>query len=274
MEALEKASKIQSQYHIAVKKMSYLDEAGNWIEPEKPNAYKFEAFLFDAFGEVDEMAVLRVKREEEFAPVKNSDDAKWNERFGKKHENNTNIPKDEEKESDGNNVGGMSNMIEIKEMKSLDEVAKKTDDNQLQEVTNEQTMRLQYLFQKLIKDAVAANNEEMEDHLVERITQNVKGDLCKELDYQFRLMEERDEERVNIRHEVEDKRNEDYYKRIDELLRQYSGKNAKQKEKNKEKNKEKTILFPSSKDKQTEKGEPKAKREFHFFRKAVEAKIE
>ena len=48
-------------------------------------------------------------------------------------------------------------------------------------------------------------------------------------------MEERDEERVNIRHEVEDKRNEDYYKRIDELLRQYSGKNAKQKEKNKEK---------------------------------------
>lgn len=206
--------------------------------------------------------------------LKNSDDAKWNERFGKKHENNTNVPKDEEKESDGNNVGGMSNMIEIKEMKSLDEVAKKTDDNQLQEVTNEQTMRLQYLFQKLIKDAVAANNEEMEDHLVERITQNVKGDLCKELDYQFRLMEERDEERVNIRHEVEDKRNEDYYKRIDELLRQYSGKNAKQKEKNKEKNKEKTILFPSSKDKQTEKGEPKAKREFHFFRKAVEAKIE
>ena len=44
------------------------------IEPEKPNAYKFEAFLFDAFGAVDKMAVLRVKREEEFAPVKNSDD--------------------------------------------------------------------------------------------------------------------------------------------------------------------------------------------------------
>ena len=42
---------------------------------ESPNAYKFEAFLFDAFGEVDEMAVLRVKREEEFAPVKNADSA-------------------------------------------------------------------------------------------------------------------------------------------------------------------------------------------------------
>lgn len=202
--------------------------------------------------------------------LKNSDDAKWNERFGKKHE--------AEKETEENSVGGMNNMIEIKEMKSLDEVPKNTNENQLQEVTAEQTMRLQYLFQKLIKDAVAENNEELEDHLVERITQNVKGDLCKELDYQFRLMEERDEERANSRHEVEDKRNEEYYKRIDELLRQYSGKNAKQKEKNKEKqkekNKEKTILFPNSKDKQADKGEPKAKREFHFFRKAVEAKIE
>ena len=166
--------------------------------------------------------------------LKNSDDAKWNERFGKKHEANANGVKEEEKETDENSVGGMNNMIEIKEMKSLDEVPKNTNDNQLQEVTKEQTMRLQYLFQKLIKDAVAENNEELEDHLVERITQNVKGDLCKELDYQFRLMEERDEERVNSRREVEDKRNEEYYKRIDELLRQYSGKNTKQKEKNKE----------------------------------------
>ena len=43
--------------------------------PDSPNAYKFEAFLFDAFGQVDDMAVLRVKREEEFAPVKNADSA-------------------------------------------------------------------------------------------------------------------------------------------------------------------------------------------------------
>ena len=202
--------------------------------------------------------------------LKSSDDAKWNERFGKRHETNANGPKEEVNELDETSIGEMNNMIEIKEIKSLDEVPKTEEDNQLQEVTKEQTMRLQYLFQKLIKDAVAANNEELEDHIVERITQNVKGDLCKELDYQFRLMEERDEERVNSRHEVEDKRNEEYYKRIDELLRQYSGKNGKQKEKNKEK----TILFPSSKDKQANKGEPKVKKEFHFFRKTVEAKIE
>lgn len=73
MEALEKASKIQSQYHIAVKKMSYLDEAGNWIEPEKPNAYKFESFIFDVFEAFDDISILRSKREENFAPIKNKE---------------------------------------------------------------------------------------------------------------------------------------------------------------------------------------------------------
>lgn len=38
---------------------------------KKPNAYKYEAFLFDAFEGLDSMVVLRVKREDEFAPVKN-----------------------------------------------------------------------------------------------------------------------------------------------------------------------------------------------------------
>ena len=60
-------------YHVAYKKANYLDKDGKIIEPDSPNAYKFEAFLFDAFGDVDEMAVLRVKREEEFAPVKNKE---------------------------------------------------------------------------------------------------------------------------------------------------------------------------------------------------------
>ena len=38
-------------------------------------AYKKATYMFDAFGSVDDMAVLRVKREEEFAPVKNADSA-------------------------------------------------------------------------------------------------------------------------------------------------------------------------------------------------------
>ena len=60
-------------YHVAYKKATYINKEGELVIPDSPNAYKFEAFLFDAFGEVDDMAVLRVKREEEFAPVKNAD---------------------------------------------------------------------------------------------------------------------------------------------------------------------------------------------------------
>ena len=60
-------------YHKAFKKAQYIDSKGNLIVPEKPNAYKFETFLFDAFESLDDMAILRVKREEEFAPVKNAE---------------------------------------------------------------------------------------------------------------------------------------------------------------------------------------------------------
>ena len=209
--------------------------------------------------------------EAKMAAVKNSEDAKWNERFGKRHETAGAVSDAEEKKDtlSGECRPDQKNMIEIKEMRSLD-----TRDNRLPEAGQAQTLRLQYLFQKLIKDAVAANNQEMADQLVERITENVKGDLCKELDYQFRLMEERDEERVAGRHALEDQRNEEYYQRIDELLRQYSGKTSKRKERNKarekakEKQKEKTIECPNAQ----ENKEPKTKKEFHFFRKAVEAK--
>ena len=74
VEAIERMGINPLPYHKAYKKAKYIDKEGNLIEPTSPNAYKFEAFLFDAFGEVDDMAILRVKREEEFAPVKNSDD--------------------------------------------------------------------------------------------------------------------------------------------------------------------------------------------------------
>lgn len=60
-------------YHTAVKKAAYVDASGAVVTPEKPNAYKFEAFIFDAFNFFDDMAILRIKREEEFAPVKNKE---------------------------------------------------------------------------------------------------------------------------------------------------------------------------------------------------------
>mgnify|MGYP003302645870 CR=1 FL=1 len=35
------------------------------IKPEKPNAYKYEAFIFDAFELTENMAIMRVKTEQE-----------------------------------------------------------------------------------------------------------------------------------------------------------------------------------------------------------------
>ncbi|MGV8168516.1 MAG: UTP--glucose-1-phosphate uridylyltransferase, partial [Candidatus Nanoarchaeia archaeon] len=53
------------------KKVPHIDEEGNFINPEKPNAYKFESFAFDPMPHVRSIA-FEVRREEEFAPIKNA----------------------------------------------------------------------------------------------------------------------------------------------------------------------------------------------------------
>ena len=73
IKALEKVAELKLPYHTAVKKAKYVDSEGKLIIPEKPNAYKFEMFIFDSFEMLDDVLVLRVKREEEFAPVKNAE---------------------------------------------------------------------------------------------------------------------------------------------------------------------------------------------------------
>lgn len=73
IDAIEKVSKEQLMYHSAFKKNSYIDENGKEIIPEKENSYKFESFIFDAFEFFDDIAILRGKREDDFAPVKNKD---------------------------------------------------------------------------------------------------------------------------------------------------------------------------------------------------------
>ena len=72
IDAVERMGSKPLPYHSAFKKATYIDKDGNKVVPDGPNAYKFEAFLFDAFGELDDMAILRVNREEEFAPVNNA----------------------------------------------------------------------------------------------------------------------------------------------------------------------------------------------------------
>ena len=73
IEAIEKISKEILMYHSAFKKNSYIDLDGKEIIPQEPNSYKFESFIFDAFEFFDDIAILRGKREDDFAPVKNKD---------------------------------------------------------------------------------------------------------------------------------------------------------------------------------------------------------
>ena len=73
IEAIEKISTQSLMYHPAFKKNSYIDEEGKEVIPQEPNSYKFESFIFDAFEFFDDIAILRGKREDDFAPVKNKE---------------------------------------------------------------------------------------------------------------------------------------------------------------------------------------------------------
>ncbi len=60
-------------WHLARKKVPFLDEAGNLVKPETENALKFERFIFDALPQAERWTILPTEREEEFGPVKNKD---------------------------------------------------------------------------------------------------------------------------------------------------------------------------------------------------------
>ena len=73
IKSLEKMANYKfKNYHCAIKKNSYMDENFEEVVPTEPNTLKFESFIFDAFEYLDDMIVLRVNREEEFAPIKNA----------------------------------------------------------------------------------------------------------------------------------------------------------------------------------------------------------
>ena len=63
-------------FHRARKKVPHWDpESGDRIEPDAPNATKFEMFVFDALAFVERSLVLETDRVQEFAPIKNADGA-------------------------------------------------------------------------------------------------------------------------------------------------------------------------------------------------------
>lgn len=73
IKTISEVSESEFPYHIAHKKSKFVNKNGKIETPNEPNAYKFESFLFDAFERLDDMVIMRVKREEEFAPVKNAE---------------------------------------------------------------------------------------------------------------------------------------------------------------------------------------------------------
>lgn len=78
---------------------------------------------------------------------------------------------------------------------------------EIQPVTAEdKAKRLQWLLQQMFRETLEQNNHEL--------CQMVKEQVLKELDYQFRLQEEKAEERCADQR----KREEEHYRRIDELL--------------------------------------------------------
>lgn len=72
IKALEVASTNKLKYHIAHKRTNYI-ENDTLIVPKSENCYKFEKFIFDSFGLFDNITILRGKREEDFAPIKNAE---------------------------------------------------------------------------------------------------------------------------------------------------------------------------------------------------------
>ncbi|MGO4537869.1 UTP--glucose-1-phosphate uridylyltransferase [Paenibacillus sp. 2TAB19] len=73
LDFIEKHADTDLPYHVAKKKIDYVDAEGRYVEPTEPNAYKLERFIFDFFPMSDGMTVLKAGREGEFAPVKNKE---------------------------------------------------------------------------------------------------------------------------------------------------------------------------------------------------------
>lgn len=73
LSALKKIASKNLPYHSANKKASFMDENGNMIKVvTEPNGYKYEAFIFDGFNYFKDISILRGKREDDFAPIKNA----------------------------------------------------------------------------------------------------------------------------------------------------------------------------------------------------------
>ncbi len=122
-----------------------------------------------------------------------------------------------------------SNVTEREGGLSIDIVPNKERKQEVvQESREDKSRRLQWLLQQLIRQTLQENNREL--------CREIRDGVVKELDYQFRMQEEREEERDRMLAA----RDEEHYKKMDELLRKKSRRLRKEKEqKEKDKNRDK-----------------------------------
>ena len=72
VERLTADGRCELPLHRAEKTVPCLDESGQLVEPDEPNAVKLEMFVFDAMPLADRTVILETDRSEEFSPIKNA----------------------------------------------------------------------------------------------------------------------------------------------------------------------------------------------------------
>lgn len=73
VEELDKIVAMKLSPHVVEKKIPYIDDDGNMINPEEPNGLKYETLILDMIKMLDTCLGYEVVREKEFAPIKNKE---------------------------------------------------------------------------------------------------------------------------------------------------------------------------------------------------------
>ena len=73
VEFLKKEAESELPLHVANKKVPFVDDSGVLVQPDTPNACKFEKFIVDVIPDADVAINVEFARENEFSPVKNAE---------------------------------------------------------------------------------------------------------------------------------------------------------------------------------------------------------
>jgi UDP-N-acetylglucosamine/UDP-N-acetylgalactosamine diphosphorylase len=60
-------------YHVSAKKVPTVDADGRAVQPDEPNGYKLERFVFDALPAARRTCLVETRTSEEFSPIKNAE---------------------------------------------------------------------------------------------------------------------------------------------------------------------------------------------------------